>query len=117
MENLGIENLKKAVKFGIDMGEALDASMADGKFDLTDSANFFRPLMELPSVVAAGKLALPEFKDMDALEAKELSDYVATELNITNDKVEMVIEKSFAVVVAMYEIYTSVKSVKALPQA
>lgn len=109
---LGTDNLKKCVKFGIEIGEAVDASLADGHFSIADASNFFKPMMEVPSVVAAGKLAMPELKDLDAAEAKELVDYVTTELNIANDKAEAVIEKSLKVAAALYEIYLSVKESK-----
>lgn len=112
---LGTENLKKCVKFGIDMGEALDVSLADGNFNLADASNFFKPMMEVPSVVAAGKLALPELKDMDAVEAKDLVDYVTTDLHIANAHAEEVIEKALKVAASLYEIYLSVKAAKAAP--
>lgn len=110
---LGIEHLKVCVKFGIDLGEAFDTALANGKLELTDATAFFKPLMEISTAMAAGKLALPELKDMDSTEAAQLSAYVGTELNIGNDKVEEVIKKSFAVVMSMLEIYETMKAVKA----
>lgn len=108
---LGIDNLKVCVKFGIDLGEAVDASLPGG-LTVADVPNFFKPLMEISSAITAAKQVPAELKDLDTEEAAELSAYVTTELHIADAKVEEVIKKSFAVVVSVLEIVEVMKAAK-----
>jgi hypothetical protein len=108
---LGIENLKKAVKFAIDLGEQFATSLADG-FQWTDSFSFVDELIQVPGLLKSGKDVVAELKDLDATERQELYDYIKEEFDIADDKVEDVVEQALATAVSVLLLVDKVKALK-----
>jgi len=109
MGQYGIKETKEVVKFGVELGEAVDRAMSDDKMEVADLVHL------VPAFTAAGpafsdiSLVPKEMKDMDEAESKELMDYVESELDIENDQVEEVIEKSLRAVLALHDVYLAVR--------
>lgn len=101
MGKFGIENLKKAAKFGIELGEQLSSVLEDGKLKAVEMLSFIDELMQLPGVVNAASEIKQEVFDLDATERAELSDYIKGEFDIANDKIEIAIEAGLDVIASV----------------
>lgn len=100
---LGIKETKEVLKFVIEFGEAIDKGLADGKLNALDIGLVINPLMQLgPALEGLGQVD-DELKDLSAEELAELKAYVETELDISNDKVEMMIEEGLGMAVKLYK--------------
>ena len=78
----------------------------------TDAGNFFPVLTSIGSVVEAAKIAPKAFSEFTAEEVAELSAYLDSELNLANDKLEALIEKSFAAVAVVLDLVHLASSLK-----
>ena len=101
MGKFGIENLKKAAKFGIELGEQLSSVLEDGKLKAVEILSFIDELMQLPGVVNAAADIKQELIDLDSAERAELSDYIKSEFDISNEKIESAIESGLDVISAV----------------
>jgi hypothetical protein len=99
-----MEELKKVVKFGIELGEAIEASLEDGKLGLEDFAILIKPLMGAPAALAGAKAAVEQIKNLDSAKVAELHQFIEVELDLKNDKVEAVIEKSVKAVEMIFDL-------------
>lgn len=98
----GIKELKELLKFTIDFGEAIELAMADKKFEIAELSLLIAPLMQVgPAFEGMDKLG-GEIKDLDEVEMAELKAYVAEELDLQNDNIEMIIEKALGLAVTLY---------------
>jgi hypothetical protein len=93
---LGIENLKKVVKLGLDLGEFIEGVL---KPDMSDVGKAIEVIKEGVEAVASLPHAVPEYLDLDSSEKDELKAYVAAEFDIADDKLEGTIEMALKVVV------------------
>jgi hypothetical protein len=104
---LGIENLKKLVKFPLDLTKQIANSTSDG-WQITDLFAFVDELAAIPGIVKSWK----ELKDLDGDERKMLYDFVVTEFDIPNDKVELFVENALLNVVSLISLYEQFKALK-----
>ena len=109
---VGIKNLKRAVKFAIDVTNQFIEAMADGKFTVFESFGFIDELSQIPGVVNSASEVLQEVKDLSEEEKNELTQYVVDELHIPSEKVEDVIAKSISFAFATNELVAAIKGVK-----
>ena len=107
-----MEAAKVLLKFGADLGMSVERSLADGKLDLADSANFFPVLMNIGNVIEASKIAPKALGEYTSAEVAELSDYLDVTLDLANDKLESLIEKSFLMVTSVMELVNLAKNLK-----
>lgn len=108
----GIKETKELVKFGIALGEAVDASLADGKLGLEDAVNFYTPITAAGDAFADISLVPKELGDLDDAEKAELLSYVENELDIANDKLEEAIERSLKTVFEVYGLVQFIQGMK-----
>ena len=108
-----MKETKELLKFGIELGEAFDKSFADGKLDLNDAGHFFYALGYAKDAFQGIKLVGGELAKPTAEEFLELKQYVELELNIRNDKVEEAIERAFATVLSIYQLYVFFRALRA----
>ena len=100
----GIQETKDVVKLGIEIGEAFDRALDNGKLGIEDLSQFFG-VFTSASAAFAGITKVPaEIKDLSAEEMEELKSFVETEFDIANDRLEEVIEKAIAAALRIYEI-------------
>lgn len=112
MENLGIENLKKALHVGIAVGMTTAGALEDKKITLAEAFSFVPHLMEIPNVVSALPQIKAEIADLDADERTALNDYIQRTFDIANDKLEAVIEKGIAIVISLLDFASLYKQMK-----
>lgn len=113
MEKVGISNLKKAVKFGIDLGEQFAEALKDGKIVWTESFGFIDELLQVPALLKSGQDCTLELKDLDAEERAELYAYVQDEFDIDNEKVEAEVEAALKLAVDAVALVEMIKQRKA----
>jgi len=109
---MGIENLKELVVFLAVLGNAADASTKNG-LGLDDVVHFMPVFLKAPAAFEGIDQAKLEMKDLDAAEIAELNAAVAMSLDLADDQVEAIIEKSLAALVSIYGIVQEVKALKA----
>ena len=89
---LGIENLKKALKFAADFSAQIAATK---KINFLSMFAFIDELLELGDVVTSWKDIVAEFKDLQDSERLVLYDYAKLVLNIPNEEVKTFVADSF----------------------
>lgn len=98
----GVENIKNALKFGINLTKAIeDALSDDDKITGLEWFNIARTIPGIISVVKHIKEIEDEYLDLDDDETAELKVWFATEFDIPNDVVEVKIEKAFSLVLTI----------------
>ena len=93
---LGIKETKDVVRAGIKMGIAF----SDG-IGLDDIG----VITVLPAALSGIADVPAELADLDAVEARELHQYVVDEFDIDDNDVEAVIEQAIKVVIEIYRTY------------
>ena len=111
---LGIENLKKVAKVGIDIGEQLHESAKNG-LNWRDSFDFIDEGIALVATIGSFDEAEKEFADLDDTERQELYDYISDEFDIDKDKVERVVEDALNVGFSILRLIASIKAAKEPP--
>lgn len=111
MEKFGIENLKPVALVGCKFINALGDAAQDG-FQKTDALKLIPPLMDLPGVLGNTALIKQEAKDLSVGELKQIADYVATNMDIPQDKIETMVEKAIGVAVSIVEMVELGKAFK-----
>jgi hypothetical protein len=110
---LGIENVKKVVKFACDFTKEISSALSDGKFQWNEIFGFFDEIMAIPGVVKSFPDITKEISDLTTEEHAQLATYIQSEFDIPNDKVEAFIENSllFALsAVALVQQWKDLKS-------
>ena len=95
---VGIENLKLLISLPIELGNIADAIGRDSKSGWKRYLKLVDCLDEIIDVVRVdyAKLKL-EVQDLNEVEKIELQAYIATKFDIANENLEIVIEKSLAI--------------------
>lgn len=114
MPVLGVDNLKKAIKFGIDLTKQIETAGADG-WDWKDPILFLDDLMAIPGIITSGDEIKAEFNDLDEAEKVELLNYFTTNFDLANDKTEAVVESALALVLQVLTLLTLFKKVEGVP--
>lgn len=112
---LGIENLKKLVKFGLDVANKIATDLQDGKITTMEIFGFIPELTEIPDVVKSWPDIAAELKEVSAEERVELLDYIKQNFDIPDDQLESVIEDSLMNVVSLISLVEKFKALKAKP--
>jgi hypothetical protein len=92
---LGIDNLKKIVKFACDFTKQISSSLSDG-WQWTDAFAFVDEMAQVPGVAKSLNQAAAEIADLTSVERDELLAYLEAEFDIPNDKVEDFVEDAIA---------------------
>lgn len=107
-----VKNTKEVIVLVLKSGEAVKKSLADGKFDVADTTNFF-PVITLIQPALEGATLIPsEIKDIDSQEAQELVDLVAADLGVLANAPKLIgqINAALKLIKAAHEFYLTVKS-------
>lgn len=108
---MGIENLKKIVVFLAVLASAGDKATQDG-LSFEDAGIIIPALMGAPAALSGMDQAKLEAKDLDTAELAELNVAVADALDLTNDKVEAIVEKSLVAIVNIYGIIQDIRALR-----
>ena len=108
-EKLGIENIKVALVAAIVFGQKIEKNLADdGKISLTEALGIgATSFTDVVKVIKAGSKIKDEFIDLDDDERAEIIELVKNELDLENDKIELIIEKAVAFLVQLDELISS----------
>ena len=109
MEQFGVENLKKVVLFGAKLGEGVATILEDGKIELAEAASLLPVLMEVPGILSNKDKIKEEVADLSEAERAELKEAFVSEFDITNDTLELNIEKSVNAAVAILDLIDAFK--------
>lgn len=112
MEKLGIEKLKELVKAGLGFGQKVSSDLEDKKISLWEALGLIPNLFSIVGVVKSWADIKAEVDDLSTEERKELEDYVISEFDIPNDKVELFIEHSLSLVVSLIALAEEFKHLK-----
>ena len=108
-EKLGIENLKKLIKFPLDLVKQAAESSQDG-WQATDIFQFVDEFNNLPGIVRNWNKAVDELKDLSAEERTSLHDYFKEQFDIPNDQLESFIENALLNAVSLIALYDQFKA-------
>ena len=97
----GIVELKEVVTTIVGLGNATGKALEDGNITVADIPLFITPLLSIPEALENIESVPGELKDLEAAEKAELMAYVQTELDIPQEKVELVCEAAFGVVLEL----------------
>lgn len=109
---LGIEHIKTVLKGIISFGEQIAEVLEDKKVQLIELPSFIDELLQIPGVIKALPHLKSELLDLDADERVELNNYIESELDIPNDKVEAAIEHAASVAISFAELITLIGKIK-----
>lgn len=105
----GIKESKEILVFLAKVGESIKASLVDGKFDLSDVANFYPVLGAiLPAVQGIGEIPA-EIKDLSVEEGLELVGIVVAELGLEG-KQAAIVKAGLKIVIDCAELFAVLKS-------
>ncbi len=101
---LGVDTIKSVFAGIIGIADQVATILDDGKIELIELPQLAIVTTTIPGLVQTVKQALPEFKDLDATEAKEVADYIQLNFDIQNDDLEAVIEQAVHLVAESYDV-------------
>jgi hypothetical protein len=103
---LGIENLKKAVMVGAQLGNLIGKSVGDKGLDLLlDAKSLFEVMPQAKDAFAHMDLMKAELADLDAQERTDLYAEFAKDLKLPQASIEATVEKCLLTACKMHEIY------------
>lgn len=103
MQNAELKEVLGLILSAIEAGFAF----ADG-FQFSDVAKGIEAIKKLPAIKKA-EAAFNQYKSMSDQEALELEDFVVTEFDVSDDKVEQVIEGALKVVIDLHAVAGLIK--------
>lgn len=108
---LGIENIKRLVKFSGDLTKQIATATEDG-FQWTDIFGFVDEAAQLPGLGKAWPLIRAEWKDLTPEERTELQTYFSEEFDIPDDKIELFIENALMNAISLIALVEQFKNLK-----
>lgn len=108
----GVENLKKAVGFGLNLTEEIEKAGRDG-FTWTDALGFIDEIFQIPGIIASGEEIGRELNNLTEAEKEELFSYAVAEFDIPNDKVEAIVEDALKLAFTVVAMVVKWKGIKA----
>ena len=109
-EVLGVDSLKKLIKFGCGLTKQINSATSDG-WQWTDALGFVDEIAEVPGVVKSFPSVGNEIADLSDAEREELKQFVQDEFDIPNDSVEVVIEHSIAMALSLVALVQEWKNI------
>lgn len=108
---IGISNLKIALVAVINLGEKIEKGLADdGKISLAEALSIGASSFgDVVRFIKSGNAIKQEYTDLDDKERVELIDLVKEELDLENDKVEVIIEKAVELLVNLEDLISTIK--------
>lgn len=106
-----LQDLKTLLKFGFDITKQVAVSGADG-WQFTDAFSFFDEVMQLPAVIKSLPGAKEAITNLSVADKSDLDEWIQSEFDIPNDKVEKFIENSLQLVTAGISLANEWKELK-----
>lgn len=102
-QEYGIENIKKAFSEIFRLMRVVMKALEDGKVTLVEVPGLMIAFSRVPKLVSAGREAIPEVKDLDREEARELAQWLAEEFGIGDDHVEERVQEAMQLLADTYD--------------
>jgi hypothetical protein len=101
---MNIDNIKKAFKSVIKLGNSVAEVLEDGKVSLVELPGLAIASTGIPQLVEDAKAALTEFKaGIDSDEALEIGNFFKEQFDISNDQLEVHIENGMDLLIRTYD--------------
>ena len=101
---MDIIQTRELVHFVIQFGNALGASLEDGKVGMSDLGHFFGAMTSAAAAFSNMQEIPKELKDLDAAEKMELLLMIEEEFDIPQDELETTLERVLKTGVAIAEL-------------
>jgi hypothetical protein len=98
---LGIENLKKLLNAGLNFGKSAAKALEDKKVSFFEAIGLVPEVFALIGIGKTWSEVQAEINDLEDDEKDEIYDYVKTEFDIPNDKVETFIESALMNIISL----------------
>lgn len=108
-ENFGIKKLKEATVFIINLTESVENRYDDGNFSLWDGITLIPQASNVRKYINNSEQIKKEFLDLDVNERNELKKHVVNELDLDDDYVESIIERSLNVLESIGNLIDIIK--------
>ena len=99
-----LKETKEALKFLLSFGNAVGASLADGRIGWADAFNFIGTLKTVQPAFAGASNIPAEIAAITEAQKEELKQFIKDEFDIPQDSLEPLIEKGLSVAVELTEI-------------
>ncbi len=112
-EELGIDKLQRFVFNLADLGMDVDRSLEDGKISISEGLSM--AIENIPDFVEDWKdrkEILAQWKNANSIEKANLKIALAKHFDISNDKAENLIEKLFALAMALDDVVDAIRDLK-----
>lgn len=112
----GIDKIKNALEWVFDTLAKVREAIKDGKLRFREALSLLGQLLQLFKIVKSGSKIKAEFLDLEKSEREELNRYFADRLELSNQKVELMLEKIFAGILLFSEVMEISKPIKGIDE-
>ena len=112
-EELGIDKLQEFVLNFADLGMDVDKSLEDGKYSISEIlSDLIKNVPDFVEDWKARKEILAQWKNANSVEKANLKTALIERFDIRNDKAENLIEKLFALAMALDDVVDAFRDLK-----
>jgi hypothetical protein len=105
-----IDKTKQALLTLINVAEQFDIALLDGKLSLSEVVTVVVSAIPGASAIWENRIELvAELKDLDSDELAEVNQFVATELDLSNELAEKKVEKVIAALIALIDMVSALR--------
>ena len=108
----GIDKIKQALGFAIKLGDNVHKALEDKKYSFPEIIGTALVVKDVIPIVKKAPELFKELGDLDTAEKHEIEDWVESEFDIPNDKVERRIEKAINLLLAIYDFAMTFKEIE-----
>ncbi len=112
LKEYGIDKIIAVADDLMELGEAIDKRMEDGKMTWMEKVTLTPKVFALVDDFRNRDIIWLQFKDIDDQERQELIDHVKAELDLRNDQAELIAEAIWNAIVSLGIIINIRKSIK-----
>jgi len=109
MFRMNLKETKELVLWVASLANVMGEALEDGKISFTELPKFYGPLMNAGKAINGLKELPAELKAVTAEELSMLVEEVKEELDLPQDKVEMIVEKALELGIVLFTIVKSFK--------
>lgn len=109
---LGVENIKRLLKVGLDFGQKAAKALEDKKVSFFEAIGLIPEVFSVIGVAKSWSEVQNELNDLTDEEKKEIEDYVASEFSIPNEKVKTFIQHALMQVISVNALINEFKHIK-----
>ena len=107
--DLGIEETKEVVQFGIALANGIVKTLGDGKVTVSDIPNFISAVMKLPAALNGLEKVPAELDNLTDSEVTELIKLVQDNIEIDDENAKEIVQLAINAVYADYELIKAFK--------